>query len=140
MNIRDDPRRPLLNDYLVTIRDAFRLQAWTVEVGDHPPEDAGANLSVETQPDIWWAPIYVSDAFWDGTPNEQRRDVVHEMVHVVEANMWHWINHGIWRLSIAPDVRHAVEELYRFEMEKVTFALAQLLESQMPLPPEFPNP
>lgn len=140
MSIIDDPRRPKLNVYLREVRDAMRLQAWDVQVGDRPPEDPGATISTDPQPRRWWAPVFVADSFWDQTRKEQRQDIVHELVHVATIQVWRFVHFGEWRQELPRGLFVGVDNDFRERYEEAVDFLARLIAPSMPMPPESWHP
>lgn len=133
-------RRRALEIYARTIADLLRLQAWDIEVLDTAPEDEEAVLAVDPDPRRWYVPIKVKDTtFFTETPEEQRQDVTHEIVHVILAEMWIFVYAGSWRHQLSFREHTMVEEGFRHELEKATDFLARVISPTMPLPPEWPD-
>lgn len=144
-SIVDDPRRPKLDAYIRTLADGMRLGAWDIEVADREPEEDDAVLSTDPDLSHHWAPIFVrvnpthklTTVFWDETPSEQRHDLVHELIHIVQADMWLWVHDGSWRHQLSQREFALVEEVFRERMESATDFLARLIAPTLPLPPAW---
>lgn len=130
-------RRRNLQRYLEQLRDLMRLQAWDVEVLATPAYDEEALLETDPDPRRHWAPIRVGTFFEAGNDaDEQRQTCVHELIHVVQADLLHWAIVGGWRLPLAPDAARAIEEGVRSRLEVQADFLARLIAPSMPAVPE----
>lgn len=120
----------------------MRLQAWNFGISDVAADD-DENLSVLVQVRRHWASIRVG-AFFDQDPDEQRTTVVHELIHVVQADMLDYFYpdpgspHGGWRGPMAPDMISTIEAKVQLETERQADFLARLLAPLLPMPPEWP--
>lgn len=119
----------------------MRLQAWDFEVVEQAAED-GAMLDIKPDPRTWWARVRVGSFFQhDGDihndPEEQRKAVVHELLHLPQADLLFWLEQGTWKLPLAPDTAQHIEEKVLAEIEKQTEFAARLIAPNMPLPPEW---
>lgn len=70
-----------LQAYVNRCLPAFGLSNWKVEVSRHPAdEDNWADIEVSDN--LWTATLRVSSDFWGLDPEEKRRIVAHELLHV----------------------------------------------------------
>lgn len=118
-------QRANLQAYLEKLRDLMRLQAWDIEVVQKPA-DAGSVLQITPDPRRHWAPVQVG-TFFDVDADEQRQTCVHEIVHLVQADLWWWLMNGDWRLPLAPDVAREIEERVRVGLEVQADFLARFI-------------
>lgn len=126
------------------IRDLLRLQAWDFEVVEQPAED-GTMLDVKPDPRTWWARVRVGSFFQtdnveiSNSPKEQRTAVVHELLHLVQADLMHWLQEGVWQKPLAPDLAETIRTRVMEETEKITEFSARLIAETVPLPPDWPE-
>lgn len=143
----DDPRRFPLQHYLRQCSDALRLQAWDIEVGNREPDLDTAVLSTQPDPSRWWAPVYVRTehtedlhtTFFEETPEEQRQDVAHELVHLILWPLWSVIDDGSWRHQLTRREYDLVHETGLERLEAATEFLARCIAPTLPMPPTFPG-
>lgn len=125
------------------IRDRMRLQAWDIEVVEQPADD-GSALDIKPDSRIWWARVRVGSFFQNNddirnTPEEQRQTVVHELLHLTQADLLGWLERGQWKTPLSMASSGEMEERIVTEVEKFTDFAARLLAPQYPLPPEWPD-
>lgn len=133
-----DARRGLLLAYLTLIRDRMRLQAWDLEVSKKPADDHDTVLAIVTNPARNAATVFVG-SFFEEQPLEQRQTAVHELIHLVQANLLEYADSFTWRRAIAPDVAAAIGDRIRAEAEIQADFLARLLAPSLPMPPVWPD-
>lgn len=125
------------------LRDRLRLQAWDFEVVDKPAED-GAVLDVRPDPRRWWTSVRIGSFFSTDPdivngPHEQRQASIHELLHLPQADLLHWLHEGDWSKPLAPDVAEAIRSRVDDELEKLTDFYARALAPSMPMPPDWPD-
>lgn len=140
MTIVDDPRRAKVNAYLLELRDALRLQAWDVEVGDRGPDDTEAVVAIQANSRLRWAPVFLAESFWDEDPEEARLDLVHEFVHLILWDLWEFVDGGAWLHQLAQPLFFQVKADNRERIEQATHFLARLLAPTLPMPPQSWHP
>lgn len=134
-----DARERALLAYTRQVASIMRLDAWDIGYGEGPPEEAGTAMDMFAQPTRWWVRLRVADVFWTLPPEEQRHVVVHELVHVVQADLWYWFHEREeWRQPLAPALVALIEGRVREELENQADFLARVIARHVPPVPEWP--
>ena len=120
--------------YVEEAQGALGLLDLTVKVTDEQaPEDTYADIQVH--PEAPEATIRVAHGFWALTPDEQRRVIVHELLHIHMAAMVNLKDDLEKTLgTTAFDIFDAAFERAH---ERTTDKLARLMAPLLPLPPKF---
>jgi hypothetical protein len=135
-------RRKALQEYLFEIRDLCRLQVWDIEVIEQPSPDAA--LDTHPDPRLHWARVRVG-TFFDqnentiNDPEEQRKIAIHEILHLPQGPLLHWLENGAWAADLSPGQAQHIRERVTEETEVVTELYARMLAPLMPLPPVWPD-
>jgi hypothetical protein len=130
-----------LLEYMLRLRDLMRLQAWDLEVNATDPAKDDAALDVTPNVRLHWATVRIG-TFFDNGPqyvnnrDEKRRAVIHELVHLWQADLLYYIHEGDWKLPLAPDVARSIEERIDHELEIQAEMCARALAPFMPYGPE----
>lgn len=77
-----DPRKQAFLPYLRSLADRMGLRDWEVKVADEPPRDSSASAGVFLPYGMRYVKVHLGESFLDGTPEERRTTLVHELVHV----------------------------------------------------------
>lgn len=132
--------REALETYTLLIRDRMRLQQWDIHVTDEPADD-GASLDIKPNVRLMYARLRVG-TFFDNSSlyvnnrDERRRAVVHEMFHLYQAPLLHWLQKGTWQTPLAPDQAQTIEDTVYHELEVQAEMAARLIAPTMPYGPE----
>lgn len=128
--------RAELQAYMEQLRDLLRLDAWDLHVSDKPAED-DAILDIDPDPRRWYARIRIGSFFDDPGPThhaeEQRQAVVHELLHLVAADLSIYTRAGYWRHSVSVDEANALECTVDDHVEKLIDFAARAIAPSLPL-------
>jgi hypothetical protein len=129
----DDCQHEKYQAYIRGLADQLSLQDWEVVLKrDWADEDANASSGVSrTKNRIW---IEIAEDFGDFSLEQQRRSLVHELLHAHVART----EKTIYRLEeMLPTNKAALltRKAFDDEMEIVVERLARILAPFMPLPP-----
>lgn len=127
MKNHDDIRR-----YVHDIAGRLGLSRWHLDLSTKPTDD-GAVAAVEITCGRRHAVIYVCEGFLRRSPQDQRDDITHELVHCMLRD----IQDTALSLEkqLEPGTWAQFYDRHHNAMELLTDALAGLLSQQMPLPP-----
>jgi hypothetical protein len=120
--------------YVEEAQGVLGLLDLTIKVTDEQaPEDTYADIQVH--PEAPEATIRIAHGFWTLTPDEQRRVIVHELLHCHMAAMVNLKDDLEKTLGTAAfDIFDAAFERAH---ERTTDKLARLMAPLLPLPPKF---
>lgn len=76
-----DPRRQRFAEYIRLLADMMGLRDWRIVVSDDGPTSSSASASNWLQYGARFCRISLSDYFLNLAPEEQREDLVHELIH-----------------------------------------------------------
>lgn len=141
--VKEGAKERLLQ-YMLMVRDRMRLSQWDLAISDDRAEDHnGESTSLDIQPNIrlFFATVRIGSFFDNGdhlinNKDERRRAVVHELVHLHQAELMYWLEHGDWKLPLSPDHARTIEEKVLHELEIQAELAARLIAPQMPYGPE----
>lgn len=117
-----DPRKQAFAAYLRELADRMGLKDWEITVKDGPPDDRSARCSVWMRYGGKQARTYLSEEFLRGTPEEQRADLVHELVHLHFAAM-----DGVVEDALSPEMYRAYQRLWEYGIDGIAEAWAPSL-------------
>lgn len=131
-------RNAALLAYCTLVRDRMRLQAWDLEVSAESPDEDEVLLTISPNPARHFGRIRVG-SFFEQDRREQRQTVVHELVHLIQADLWASLDSGpvsgaLYRVGLT-----WVSETVRRELEVQADAVARLIAPTMPMPPRWPK-
>lgn len=137
----DEPIHPMTRDqaealqaYVWEIRDMLRLRHWDVFLAAEQAED-DANASVHPTPGKFVAGIRLAEHWFDRTPEDQRNDIVHELLHLVHRDQAEVIRCGLQDSGYLPAKAFALLwRLFELHTEAMVDHLAGVLAPVMPLP------
>ncbi len=75
-----DDQHAMLTEYVDTMRGELGLRDWAVEV-ERRPSDIDTSAQISCYYGQRRALLRVDERWWDGSPETQRSDIVHELVH-----------------------------------------------------------
>lgn len=120
-----------LCEYVMELRDALGLQAWTIIFSDDKPqESAYADVSCTYGRNV--AVIRFCPEFLSLSKEEVREYVTHELIHVLTSRLDDCVSDLSEQLSKA--VASLFASSYDRESEIITDALARIIAQAMPLP------
>lgn len=123
--------------YLRQLADLMQLKDWDIKLERDRPEDKQAWASVEVcrQHATAWVRVFWPEFFEVRTPEEQRRDVVHELLHCHLDRIHHLVS---MLCDIHPEKQAGdfAKEQHRIEVEFVSDDLARVIAPYLPLPPK----
>jgi hypothetical protein len=117
-----DPRKQAFAGYLRELAGRMGLKDWHVTISDDPPDDRSARCSVWMRYGGKQAKTYLSEEFLRGTPEEQRADLAHELLHLHFAAA-----DGVIEDWLAADAYKAYQRLWEYGIDGVAEAWAPLL-------------
>jgi len=83
-----DPRKQRFAPYLRRLADLLALKDWRVEIDDDGPDAPAAVASICWTYGRKLATVYLSAAFLDHDPEEQRHTLAHELIHCQLGPAW----------------------------------------------------
>lgn len=139
----NEARRVALQEYIRLVAQQMGVLGWDFHVTPQPPLEECV-LMIETKPVVHYARVFVGTFFDDsgdylGGPNEQRKAVVHEVVHVIQARMFGWLREGMLKDHMALATSELMANIFREEMEIQADRLADVIARYMPPVPEWPE-
>lgn len=119
--------------YVALLQPLMRLQHWGIIVENDPPQSGSADASCWTSDNCWKATLYFADRHFERDDIEQRNNVVHELLHIHDAERHTAILAALD--AIDPTGRGWARERTDFEMERSIEAISCVLAPHLPLPP-----
>lgn len=123
--------------YVDSCKDIMGLRHWEITVSpDSAPDDSWADIEVSTN--LYHATIRFSPKLWDEKPEDVKRVVAHELIHIHQA--------GIERLveTLEKQLGSAAYELlntvWDVESERSADSLSKVMAQLMPEPKEKKMP
>ena len=120
-----------VHDYIHELRDRMELRDWWIGIGQDAP-DEGALADVSASDQDHHATIRLAPDFLSRPPLEQRRIIVHELVHVLLTRMGEAFA-PLEAIAGCSAYRVAGDTYYRAE-EVAVAALTRLIAPHLPLP------
>ena len=118
-----------VQEYVNRAATALGLSHWKVEVSKHPcEEDSWADIEVSQN--LWNATLRVSAEFWGLDPQEKRRVIAHELLHVHYAGAERAIEalDGV----IGKEAYEILSNIFNFEVERAADALSTPVSKLLP--------
>ncbi len=138
---RTPEQQAMLVEYVTTLQHALGLGHWLIYVEDVEPtgdDDTPAEKTeAETFPRSYGfvASIRVTSDLFGQDPDNARRCVLHELLHL-HLHHWVWdIEHTVEKIGVSAVARDLLNNGY----ERVVDAIAQAIAPQYPLPPWKPE-
>ena len=118
-----------VQEYVNRAATALGLAHWKIEVSKHPcEEDSWADIEVSQN--LWNATLRVSAEFWGLDPQEKRRVIAHELLHVHYAGAERAIEalDGV----IGKEAYEILSNIFNFEVERAADALSTPVSKLLP--------
>lgn len=118
-----------VQEYVNRSASALGLAHWKIEVSKHPcEEDSWADIEVSQN--LWNATLRVSAEFWGLDPQEKRRVLAHELLHVHYAGAERAIEalDGV----IGKEAYEILANIFNFEVERAADALSTPVSKLLP--------
>lgn len=131
-------RRRALAAYICAVRDAMRLHAWDITVLDEPAKEPNSIIEVAPHGARHHGTMRLG-SFFDENRSEQRQSIVHELVHLIQADLFEFFQDGAAHQVLRPAALEWIAERAFAEMEIHADATARLLAPHVPLPPAWPK-
>jgi hypothetical protein len=118
-----------LQAYVNRCLPVFGLPQWRVEVSKHPTEEDNW-ADIEVSDNLWTATLRVSSDFWSLDPEEKRRIVAHELLHVHYAGP----ERTLESLSgvLGTEAYALLSAIYEKEIERSADALSTVVSRLLP--------
>lgn len=119
-----------VQEYVNRAATALGLAHWKIEVSKHPcEEDSWADIEVSQN--LWNATLRVSAEFWGLDPQEKRRVIAHELLHVHYAGAERAIEalDGV----IGKEAYEILSNIFNFEVERAADALSTPVSKLLPV-------
>lgn len=129
-------RLDALAAYVRGVADAVELRDWRFRVEGERPAFLSIDAAAACRPTRGrrFAALWFSDGWWDGSPEERRQTVVHELLHChfrpVDA-----VVEGI-QTNLGDAAWGVFDAAYQDAQEYAIDAVAEALARGLPLPPE----
>ena len=124
-------KRELAQAYIAKALPLLNLKQWDVKVSESlPPDDAYADIEVSEN--LWSATIRLSEDFWKEKPENQRRIIAHELIHVHYAGVERLLN--TIESSVGSMVFSILNHVWDTETERGADSLSTPLAKVLPLP------
>jgi hypothetical protein len=120
-----------VHDYVGQCKDLMGLGHWTINISPDPCED-DAWADVEVSTNLYTATIRFSPKLWGEKPEEIRRVVAHELIHVHQA--------GVERLvealekPLGSTAYELLSHVWDTESERSADSLSNIVAEVLPLP------
>lgn len=132
-------RRRALLAYAERLRDLMRLQAWDLVVSTEPVSLRDSILEIAPHKARHAGAIRIGNYF-DVDRREQRYTVTHELVHLVQSELWEFFRDDQpWQERTSNDLAADLTQKVNYELEVQADFIARLLAERMPLPPAWPE-
>jgi hypothetical protein len=132
-------RRRALVAYAEQLRDRLRLQAWDLDVSEEAPASGSSILEIVPHKARHSGSIRVG-SFFDVDRREQRYTVAHELVHLLQAELWEFFDDPQpWHDRVSADLVDDLKQKVMYELEVQADAVARWIAPSMPLPPAWPK-
>lgn len=128
----NDRARRSLAKYIFSIAKEFGLRDWDLYLMPEKPPDEEAAASVRCVYGRRKANIYIGDDFWHSNPEEQRRIILHELIHVHQDQTLTLVEETLPDLLGKPAM-FTFEKAYRQANEHGVDALAAAIADRYPL-------
>jgi len=118
-----------VQDYVNRAAAIIGLAHWKIEVSKHPcEEDSWADIEVSQN--LWNATLRVSAEFWGLDPQEKRRVIAHELLHVHYAGAERAIEalDGV----IGKEAYEIMANVFNVEVERAADALSTPVSKLLP--------
>jgi len=118
-----------VQDYVNRAAGIIGLAHWKIEVSKHPcEEDSWADIEVSQN--LWNATLRVSAEFWGLDPQEKRRVIAHELLHVHYAGAERAIEalDGV----IGKEAYEILANVFNVEVERAADALSTPVSKLLP--------
>lgn len=119
--------------YVAVLQPLLRLQGWDITVPDEPPEEDDAWAVCERSKHGWDARVFIADRLLAASPDQQRKTLVHELLHLYTHD-WH-VAHLDALTGLEQTSRNWARERHDHEHERCVDAIARVLAPFLPLPP-----
>lgn len=133
----NDAQHGAFSRYLRALADAMQLRDWVIELRRERPADSTAWASIEVC--RWhqtaWVRVAWPEFFDTRSPDRQRVDLVHELVHV-HLDRPHQLMDDIAGMFSENTATQLAKDRHEVEIEVATEALARVIAPFMPMPPE----
>jgi len=119
-----------VQDYVNRASGIIGLAHWKIEVSKHPcEEDSWADIEVSQN--LWNATLRVSAEFWSLDPQEKRRVIAHELLHVHYAGAERAIEalDGV----IGKEAYEILANVFNVEVERAADALSTPVSRLLPV-------
>lgn len=118
-----------LQSYINKALPAFGLTQWKVDVSKHPTEEDNW-ADIEVSDNLWVATLRVSSDFWTLDPEEKRRIIAHELLHVHYAGAERAVEalDGV----IGTESYAILSNIYEREIERAADALSTVVARLLP--------
>ena len=118
-----------LQTYVNRCLPVFGLPQWKVEVSKHPTEEDNW-ADIEVSDNLWTATLRVSSDFWTLAPEEKRRIVAHELLHVHYAGPERTLESlaGV----LGTEAYALLSAIYEKEIERAADALSTVVARLLP--------
>ena len=83
-----DPRKQRFLPYLRQLANMIALKDWRIEIREEPPEHREADASIRLIYGRKFAIIAMSESFLNLSPEDQRKSLIHELIHCHVEQMW----------------------------------------------------
>ena len=124
-------KRELAQAYNAKALPLLNLKQWEVKVSESlPPDDSYADIEVSEN--LWSATIRLSEDFWKEKPENQRRIIAHELIHVHYAGVERLLN--TIQTSVGSMVFDVLNHVWDTETERGADSLSTPLAKVLPLP------
>jgi hypothetical protein len=118
-----------LQTYINRCLTVFGLTQWKVDVSKHPTEEDNW-ADIEVSDNLWTATLRVSSDFWTLDPEEKRRIVAHELLHVHYAGPERTLESldGV----LGTEAYALLSAIYEKEIERAADALSTVVSRLLP--------
>lgn len=119
-----------LQEYVNRCASILGLSHWKIEVSKHPCDD-DSWADIEVSHNLWNAKLRVSAEFWGLDPQEKRRVIAHELIHVHYAGAERAIEalNGV----IGKEAYEILANVFETEIERAADALSTPVSRLLPL-------
>lgn len=118
-----------VQDYVNRAAAVLGLSHWKIEVSKHPcDEESWADIEVSDN--LWNAKLRISSEFWALDPQEKRRVIAHELIHVHYAGAERAI--GALDGVIGKEAYEILANVFDIEVERAADALSTPLSRLLP--------